>query len=165
MPTHSPKAVLPSDELKRYEAHQGEISLHMSHFLLDYLRDVYSAFEGDLALVIVLGEIAHHNLSTHFSKAEGLNPALEKRLEGGDAARHRLPSCNAYSLAQATGMPRETIRRKIARLKELGLIEQANRREVHITPKVAEVFQSDFNVKLMTNLLHTAERIRGVLDS
>jgi hypothetical protein len=164
MPTHYPKAD-PSDEMRRYETHQGEISLHMSHFFLDYLREIYKAFEGDLALVIVLGEIAHHNLSTHFSKTGGLHPNLAHNLEAGDADKHRLPSCNAYSLAQATGMPRETIRRKIARLKALGWIEQAARAEVRITPKVAEVFLPDFNFNLMTNLLHTADRIRDSLNS
>ncbi len=164
MPTQpASSSLLPEKE--RYQSHQNEISLHMSHFFLDYLREIYKAFDGDLALVIVLGEIAHHNLSTHFSKPEVMHPDLAKKLEAADVDNHKLPSCNAYSLAQATGMPRETIRRKILRLKELGWVEQAARAEVRITPKVGEHFQPDFNFKLMTNLLQTADRIRTSLDS
>lgn len=35
-------------------------------FFIDYLRDVYRQFDWDLALVIVLVEIAHHDLAHHF---------------------------------------------------------------------------------------------------
>lgn len=152
-------------ELKRYEAHQSEIALHMSHFLLDYLREIYKAFDGDLALVIVLGEIAHHNMAVHFTRKDGLPAATVRKLESDAATQDRMPSCNAYSLAQATGLPRETIRRKMARLKELGWIEQIGRREVRITPKVGQHFLPDFNVRLLANLLNAADRVRGLLAS
>ncbi len=47
-----------------------------------------------------------------------------------------MPSCSAISLAAATGLPRETIRRKVARLIELGWLEKTGRADVRITPKV-----------------------------
>lgn len=76
MPT--PAAPFPLDS---YLRHQGEISLLMSHFFVGYLRDLYQHFEGDLALVTVLGEIAHHNLATHFPAQ-----AAGDRLEASSAA-------------------------------------------------------------------------------
>ncbi len=39
--------------MARYVRNQEEISLVMSHFFAGYLREIYRAFEGDLALVIV----------------------------------------------------------------------------------------------------------------
>lgn len=164
MPDSRSKTSLPF-EVTLYEAHQDEIALHMSHFFLDYLREIYKAFEGDLALVIVLGEIAHHNLAVHFTEKDGLSAKMVRQLASDAATKDRMPSCNAYSLAQSTGLPRETIRRKMARLKELGWIEQVGRREVRITPKVGQHFMPDFNVRLLANLLQTADRVRGLLAS
>ena len=137
----------------------------MSHFFVGYLRDLYRHFEGDLALVIVLGEIAHHNLATHFPTQAAGDREMLKRIADEDGLLRRMPACNAYSLAAATGMPRETIRRKIARLEAQGWVERAERREVRITPKVAEHFQPDFNINLLAGLLKTADRIRGLLAS
>jgi DNA-binding transcriptional ArsR family regulator len=155
----------PPVPLESYRLHQEEISLLMSHFFVGYLRDIYTQFEGDLALVIVLGEIAHHNMSTHFAVDGPPDRAGIRRLELDEALRSRLPACNAYSLAAATGLPRETIRRKITRLETLGWVERAGRREVRITAAVARHFQPDFNFNLLSNLLTTAERIRAVLQS
>lgn len=149
--------------LESYDRHRGEISLLMSHFLVGYLRDLYAYFEGDLALVIVLGEIAHHNMAAHFTVETGVDPKVIQQLEMDDALRSRMQACNAHSLAAATGMPRETIRRKIARLEKLGWVERAERREVRITPAVARHFHPDFNLNLLSNLLKTADRIRGLL--
>ena len=148
--------------LERYVEHRAEISLHMSHFLLGYLKELHHAFEGDLALVIVLAEIAHHTVSPHFS-ASLVDRDSIKSAQNESAGMKHLPSCSAYSLAAATGLPRETVRRKIARLIELGWVEKVARAEVRITSKVADHFAQDFNVKLLTGLLHTADRIRGVM--
>lgn len=151
--------------MESYHRHQGEVSLLMSHFFIDYLRDIYRQFDGDLALVIVLGEIAHHNLANHFpTRSEADRETLPNYL-GNAEMRARMPACNAYSLAAATGMPRETIRRKIARLVELGWVERPSRREIRITDKVSEHFLPDFNVQLLTKLLITSDRIRGVLTT
>ena len=145
--------------LRSYREHEEEIALHMSHFFLDYLKSVYREFEGDLAMVIVLAEIAHHSTSGLFAKHK----------TGGKAARlpptEPLPSCSAFSLAAATGLPRETVRRKISRLNSLGWIEKAGRAEVRLTSKVAQHFAPEFNVRLLDEFLKTSDRIRGVLAS
>lgn len=81
-----------------------------------------------------------------------------------DDVRYRhMHSCSAFSLAAATGLPRETIRRKITRLIELGWVEKTGRADVRITPKVSEHFTPDFNMRLLDKFLQTADRIRGVL--
>jgi hypothetical protein len=147
---------------ERYDECGGEISLRMSHFFLGYLKELHRHFEGDLTLVIVLAEIAHHSSHPHFPpSSDGDQSAGELWDEAGFG---RLPSCSAYSLATATGLPRETVRRKIARLTELGWIEKTGRAEVRITPKVAEHFTPEFNIRLLDQLLRTADGIRGVLS-
>lgn len=148
-----------SFSLRRYKTHEEEVALHMSHFFLDYLKDLHHVFDGDLALVIVLAEIAHHTSSGVFKPGEGSGPAFQP------PTTDALLSCSAYSLAAATGLPREMVRRKIVRLTELGWVEKAGRAEVRLTPKVAEHFTPDFNVRLLDRLLKTSDRIRGLLAS
>jgi CRP-like cAMP-binding protein len=131
----------------------------MSHFFLDYLKELHREFDGDLALVIVLAEIAHHSSSGVFQPGKGKGSAFQPN----DA--EPLPSCSAYSLASATGLPRETVRRKIARLVALGWVEKTGRAEVCLTAKVAEHFTPDFNVRLLDRFFETSDRIRGVLAS
>jgi hypothetical protein len=150
-----------SFQLESYEPRREEISLHMSHFFTGYLKEIYRHFEGDLALVIVLAEIAHHSTAAWVNHR---SPPMVKSPADHDT-HSRMPSCSAFSLAAATGLPRETIRRKIARLLELGWVEKTGRADVRITPKVAEHFTPDFNVRILDQLLQTADRIRGVLAS
>mgnify|MGYP001373267279 CR=1 FL=1 len=161
----SPDNAFPQIPMGPYERHKSEISLLMSHFFIGYLRDLYHHFDGDLALVIVLGEIAHHNTADHFSVQAGAHPDLTEQLTSDESLRKKLPTCNAYSLAAATGMPRETIRRKIATLEKLGWVERAERKEVRITSKVGEHFQLDFNLSLLSELFKTVDRIRGLLST
>ena len=153
---------VPAVPMATYRAHQGEIALHLSHFLLDYLRGIYEQFEGDLAMAIVLGEIAHHNMGELYAD-ECVTLETVSKFHKNEAFREGLPACNAYSLAAATGLPRETVRRKIKRLEELGWVARGPRRELHITPRLVEHFQPDINPRLVVNLLRTADRIRGVL--
>lgn len=149
--------------MERYARNQEEISLVMSHFFAGYLREIYREFEGDLALVIVLAEIAHHCTALHCSKDGSLKQNPADTTEGGDDRWHLL-ACNAYSVSQSTGLPRETVRRKIARLETKGWVERVGRREVRITPKVGEIFLPDFNLKLMRSLLETSGTIADLLS-
>lgn len=149
--------------MERYERNQDEISLVMSHFFAGYLRDIYHAFEGDLALVIVLAEIAHHSTALHCAQ-DGTLKKKPDPAEGGAEPGWKLLACNGYSVASSTGLPRETVRRKIARLEAKGWVERVGRREVRITPKVGEIFLPDFNLKLMRNLLETSGTIVELLS-
>lgn len=149
---------------EQYEANRGHVSLVMSHFLLPYLLRIHQEFDGDLTMVIILGEIAHHNVSGHFGP-RGMCRKITDDFESKPSFRQELPACNAFSLAAATGLPRETVRRKIVELEKKGWIERSKDRSVRITPMVTGHFQSDFNFKMMIQLLATADRIRQVLGN
>jgi DNA-binding transcriptional regulator YhcF (GntR family) len=157
------EALLATEEARAlYERHKSEISLHMSHLTMDYLRLMYRAFDGDLALAIVLGEIAHHSMIRYFS-ARGPDPVYEGRISSKMIEYERLPSCSATALARATGLPRETVRRKIVELEQRGWVTRSADRRVQITPKVGDTFLGTLNVELVERLLETAENIRQLL--
>lgn len=157
------KGRLTSEELRaRYEAHRSEIALHMSHLTVNYLRMVHDAFGGDLTLAIVLGEIAHHSMVRYFP-ARGPDARYTGRLTEEVIDRSQMPSCSASALARATGLPRETVRRKLLELEERGWVERAPDRRVRISPAVSEQFLGTFNVQLVERLLETSERIEELL--
>ena len=71
---------------------------------------------------------------------------------------------NAYSISQATGIPRETVRRRIEKLVKKGWMVKNSRGELTVTKKVAEHFTKDFNKKLLSDLLETSECLQEILD-
>ena len=147
-----------------YEQHQGEISLRMSHFFMRYLSAIYQEFDGDLALVIVLGEVAHHNVSQFFSSAGPLPPFGKTNYDDPNLYKN-LVSCNAFSLAAATNIPRETVRRKIDQLVKRGWLHKEPNGSVRIRLEVAQHFRPDFNVRLLQELLEVSDQLKAVLAS
>jgi DNA-binding GntR family transcriptional regulator len=67
--------------------------------------------------------------------------------------------CNAFSLSQATGVPRETVRRKIKQLVKLGWIEQHNRHGLFITTRWMERLSGVTAAKALADFQATAEQI------
>jgi len=136
----------------------------MSHFFIRYLSGLYREFDGDLALVIVLGEIAHHNVCRLFSSNGPLPPFGETNYDD-PALYENLEPCNAFSLAAATGIPRETVRRKIDQLVKRGWLLRTANGSVRMRPAVGQHFRPDFNVRLLRELLEVSDQLRRVLAS
>lgn len=150
--------------LERYQERQGEVLLHMSHFFLQYLNRLYRAFDGDLAMAIVLGEISHHNTTDVFSPDELVNPGVQA-LTADHAERDRMAGCNAYSISCATDIPRETVRRKIATLKKRQWIEAAPDGGLRVTRACASHFGPDFSIGILRRLLRASRAIEHILGA
>jgi hypothetical protein len=145
-----------------YAEHSGEIAILMGWFFLRYLGRMYEKFEGDFVLAIVLGEVAHHNICRFYSKGKTHTP---KKAAGvtTQQAWHGLEPCNAFSLSTATGIPRETIRRKISILVKRGWIQKHSTGGYIILPGISEHFSTDFNVQTFKDLMETSEELRNIL--
>lgn len=141
-----------------YEACRTEVAIRMGRFFVQHLMRLHREFDGDLEQVILLGEIGHHN-------ASGLRFAASGELAGrgsGGAAPRLLP-CNAFSLSQATGIPRETVRRKISKLERRGWVRSNPRRELFVTPQAAEHFMPLFNRDTLEDLFAVAAELDAML--
>ena len=100
-----------------------EAFLAMNMFIVRHLVRLYAAFDGDLVGAIVLGEVAHHNLSAYVADAATARRTNVSAATPVPSPDDYLPT-NAFSIAQATGIPRQTVRRKVKSLVERGwLIE------------------------------------------
>jgi len=97
---------------KKLREHHYEVTYVVGRFLTDHLIRVYAAFDGDITAAIVLGTIGQHNYRRYYTeggrKFEGRFHQLVAR---GEHLPHARP-CNALSISDSTGIPRETVRRK-----------------------------------------------------
>lgn len=130
----------------------------LARYQVTSLRRLFEEFERDILLPILLGEIALHNIGALENGAEAI---LETDAESAVA---RLRPCNAYSIAAATGLPRETVRRKIARLVELGWIERRENGHLFLTVRAITHFGGLLGSRDLPELLDTAERIRRRIE-
>jgi hypothetical protein len=151
-------------DTEQYERHHIKLAIIMGHFTLRHLNMVYQEFEGDLILPIVLGEIAHHNILKFYSQT-GEYQDIERIIATDHDWQRHLEPCNAFSISEATGIPRETVRRKVDKLVKKGWLARNARGEIAITEAVGRHFIPDFNRNLLQELLDTCSQIRSVLES
>lgn len=148
--------------LKAYQARAAEVSLLMGTFFLRYLASIYREFQGDLAMVIVLGEVGHHNVSHCYTGGGGSCRTRDDLLQKPELWEDLHP-CNAFSLSSATGIPRETVRRKINALVAKGWLRRNSRGEVFMTPVMVRHFHCDFDPRLLREFLEVARRAEELL--
>lgn len=147
---------MPIDE-NRYKLRRREMAYVLSDFMVPYLLRLYHAFDGDLAEIVVLGEIAQRNASRVFSQA-GTGGTKEHLLDDESRRLDHLVPCNALSVADSTGIPRETVRRKVKKLIARGWIAREADGYLYATPAVGDQFEA-FNLKTFNDLLETAQRL------
>lgn len=141
-----------------YEANRARISLALSEFTVPLLSRIYQAFDGDMVAAIVLGEIAHRNVEAWLSEQQ--NP--EQVLHEPDMRTAVMRPCNALSIAQACGLPRETVRRKVVLLEKRGYIYRTDGGHLFLTRTVGDGFE-DMTATLVEQLLATARRLEALL--
>lgn len=149
--------------LKEFRAHCGEVQMILSNFFLGYLTGIYREFGDDLSLVIVLKEIAHHNTAPFFAGGR-VDGASLADLTRDPAKWGKMEGCNAFSLSQATGIPRETVRRKVKELAAKGWIDDRKGDGLFITQKCGEYFASEFSVERLDELLGASKELQKLVS-
>jgi hypothetical protein len=126
-------------------AHGVEFSYLLNHYLTEHLARVNRAFEGDLTAALVLGTIAHQNLRRFHEEVAMRSPESMQALILSGAHRDHLRPCNAMSVAASSGIPRETVRRKVAWLVERGWVRRIGRDQLFVDERAGEAFAA-FNL-------------------
>lgn len=152
------------DDHDVYRRHSMHIAYRMNQFLLPHLAQVYARFGGDIECALILGEIAHYSAEAIFGR--------EPVFEGADAIPNeqvkelvgRLKKCNALSISMVTGIPRETVRRKIRWLEQQGWIAKDDKGMLVVYEGTVDDFE-DFNFGTLRQFLATADELRQILSS
>ncbi len=108
--------------------HHLEVTYVLGRFMTEHFIRVYKAFDGDLTAAIVLGTIGQYNYRRYYAEVgEKAAEGFHRLAERGEHLPHARP-CNAMSISQSTGIPRETVRRKIRQLVAKGWLRKAGPR-------------------------------------
>lgn len=134
-------------------------------FFLEHLNDVSRVFGGDLQQVLVLGHVGQMRLH-----------AMKRTVAAGRDPVDIDPSetvVSASSIADAAGIPRQTVRRKLALLKSKGWVEQTEGggwyliidRESSESPAKQDLFDVDQRARLrVARLVADLEKIASSSD-
>ena len=138
-------------------------ALHLARYNLRYLVRLYGAFDGDLLLPIVLGEVGLYNMG---SLALGDGSSVPSSCTDEETfSRLPLRPCNAFSISSSTGIPRETVRRKVSHLIQNGFIDRDPKGGLTITAKAVSLWLKPFDEENQSDFLGTADRIQAVMAS
>lgn len=159
---HPPRRVSPARAV--LDRHGLAAMVLMNSMFVRHLIGVYRTFGGDPVAAIVLGEVAHHNLAPMVNRArrpQEMSEALRALDRNGPG---KLLPTNAFSIAQATGIPRETVRRKVASLTRRGWMVKDAGGNLFVSSRIHDAFAA-FHVERLQDLLETAHAIESLLDN
>lgn len=159
------ESVAPKDQLalspdEIFDRYARELTVLFGWFFTRHLHDLYHAFNGDLLLPLILGEIAHHNICRFFTSGRRQKTVLPSDWKA-PATWSALEPCNALSLSDAIGIPRETCRRKVRELCRLGYIQRHPRGGYVFRPDISTRFRP-FNRKTFTNWMGIIAEIQAL---
>lgn len=141
-----------------------EITYLTGRFLGEHLTRVYHLFEGDLTAAIVLATVAQHNLQRFYDEvARGADEGFDELVEGERHLAH-MRHCNALSVSAATGVPRETVRRKVRMLEAKGWLKVGERGELLVAPRIGRKFAA-FDRKTNEEFERCARQVLKILDA
>ncbi|MFO1393700.1 MAG: hypothetical protein U1F09_08095 [Steroidobacteraceae bacterium] len=142
----------------RMRQHHLEVTYVLGRLFTEHFIRVYKAFDGDLTAAIVLGTIGQYNYRRYYAEVGRSAPEGFHRLaERGDHEPFARP-CNALSISQSTGIPRETVRRKIRKLVAKGWVRTAARDQLVVTRSPARHF-ADFDLETLEHFVEAAREI------
>lgn len=137
------------------------LGIYAGRFTTNTLRRAYRLFDGDLTAFLVFAEIAQYNMSRalhafdfHGTRDAARWKALLRALPG-----QKVAPCNALSISAATGVPRETVRRKVKELQRRGWLVREGARSLTLAPRAIEQLGSSER-ELVEDFRETARMIR-----
>lgn len=147
-----------------FERHKREISILLGQYHLRHLRRLAEIFQGDLDLPLILGEVANRNIGFALSETGVSRDDVDQQIVRA-RENEGLSPCSAMSVSLATGLPRETVRRKLNKLVAQGFLVKLPDSTFVTTTKPLEFFSDILTREQLGDLLTTSSRISRLLDA
>lgn len=144
------------------ERHAYQISHLIAGFTVPLMRNLYHQFDGDMVQMMILGEISLYNVSKFFRKGGADVP--EKLLDDMQQRDQLMQSCNAMSISEASGIPRETVRRKVDQLLEKGWLYRDEHKRLMVRQGVSTGFYRR-NAETTQEILALADKLQALLKA
>jgi hypothetical protein len=138
------------------QEHQIVFHHHVTEFMAAHLADCCAVFDGDLHKMLVFTILAQRYLRDELaSQADREAPVEERR------------GISATRIAAQTGMPRETVRRKLVALQARGWVEKFGRADWRIAINgghaAAGVELEDFIQREIRRVLRFARALKPIV--
>jgi hypothetical protein len=115
----------------------------LEEFILWHMNCTRAMFDGDIDCALILGEIAHYNRQIHFARGH------TERVKGDGAPDAPLSPANIRGISRATGIPRETVRRKVQRLAQQGWLRVGPEWQLFATPPDSPEFERETLIRFL----------------
>lgn len=146
---------MPEDDKLPLRAFADGFTTHVSA-LVRLLTALREAFDGDLDTLLIFAVIGDR----HFARRVDPNTPTYRTL--GSTEVSDTPSVNAFSIAQCTGIPRETARRKVAQLVERGWVTNDASGNLRPTRRAARELAKGTDETI--RFINTISALKGPLD-
>ncbi len=153
--------MVPDDFDARFQRGFGLLAFSVNRHIVDHMRRINLELGMDLEMAQIWGTLAHMNVLPFLPL--GADP-MNVLNEMGRKKSMALEPIRLSQLSQITGLPRETVRRKLERLSAMGKVERnPDGRWVYRGTGVSDA-EVEFTRKTVLKFLGTAQTLLTVLD-
>lgn len=139
----------------------GLLAYTMNRHLVDHTLRVMRELDGDYQRMLILGVLSHLNVA-HLMPPGSLPAALLDAHGLLPGAQQRLRPVILRDLAQVTGIPRETVRRKLEALAERGWVERVDNGWRVCVQRTDDALRG-FTLEAIRRFLDTARAMEAML--
>lgn len=152
---------VPADFEERYQRAFGLLAFTCNRFIMNHMRRICVEMNIDLESALIWGTLAHMNVLPMVPM--NANP-MTMLNELGLKKDKTLSPLKLSDLTLITGLPRETVRRKLERLREQGKVQRTPEgRWIYVQEGIGEL-ERRFTRESILNMLATANALYGLLD-
>jgi predicted transcriptional regulator len=156
-----PDAAGPDDDLAHFDRAFGPVAFVANRFIVDHLLRYARQFGADYQMLVIWGVLAHQSVA-HLLPM-GRHPPEQLNQKGIlDDPYSLVRPVRLRDLSQITGLPKETVRRKLEKLEKAGWICRREAGWVLLHAAIDAELR-EFSRETVTRLLTAAEDIRRLL--
>lgn len=147
---------------QQFERSFGLLAYVCNRFIVNHMRRVMSELQTDLESSFILGTLAQLNVAAQWGGRFDRASILD---DSGVVPDLQLMPIKLGNLSQITGLPRESVRRKLEKLRLLGKVERAEDGGWHLNKATYDNDFRAFTRETVRRLLSTATELDGILKN
>ncbi len=155
------QSLIPESFDARFQRAFGLLAFSVNRHLVDHMRRISVELSMDLETAQIWGTLAHMNVLPKLPL--GANPMAFLDELGRNLALGLVP-IRLSQLSQITGLPRETVRRKLEALSRLGKVERNAAGLWLYKDNGISAAEIEFTRKTVVQFLNTAQTLLSILD-
>ncbi|CAB1367556.1 hypothetical protein [Denitratisoma oestradiolicum] len=156
------RPALPDDFEQRFDQSFALVAFVANRFLVNQMRRVMVELGVDLECAFIYGTLGMLNVATEMPPGSAPSRVLD---ESGMLPENRIRPVRLSDLSQVAGLPRETIRRKLEKLRGLGKVERTADGAWQVCRIEADTAGRAFTRETVVRLLTASQEVNRVLDA